>query len=70
MSLDADAAFRYRLDAVTPQLRSTVESVARQLQTVGAYNGSESDSVTDALAILHNIFPESGYDAETWPSGG
>ncbi len=42
-------------------MRITVDSVARQLLTVGAYGGSETDAITDALGILDNIFPETGY---------
>jgi hypothetical protein len=53
--------FKERIESLPAWMRITVDSVARQLQSVGAYNGSETDSVTDALAILHNIFPETGY---------
>lgn len=48
--------FKRRLDEVPAWQRETVESVARQLMTVGAYTGSETDAVTDALAILNSIF--------------
>lgn len=53
--------FRRRIDALPAWQRFIVEGVARQLLTVGAYGGSETDAVTDAIAILNNIYGEGHY---------
>lgn len=46
------STMRQRLDEVPEPQRMQVDAVAAELRRIGSYQGSESDSITDAIAIV------------------
>lgn len=61
--------FKRRIRVLPMWMQQNVERVARSLYSVGAYNGSETDAVTDALYILNNTFNGQYLDADGEPRG-
>lgn len=67
MTIPFEQAFRRRIDDLPYWMRQNVERVARQLLSLGAYAGSETDAVTDALYILDYTFDGSYLNADRSP---
>lgn len=61
--------FMRRIRILPMWMQQNVERAARALHSVGGYNGSETDAVTDALYILNNTYNGQYLDADGKPKG-
>lgn len=69
MSVPDERMFMRRIHVLPLWMQARVEHVARTLRTLGAYSGSETDAVTDALFILNNTFNGQYLDGDGNPKG-